>query len=63
MQKMVVSAACSGLWRDFTVIKWIFDYLQRPIYVWSNEFGSIIDKQGLEFELKLLYLAFGSNHF
>ena len=63
MQKMSVSASHGGLWGDFTIIEWIFDYLQRPIYVWSNVTGCIINKQGCEFELEPLHLAFGSSHF
>jgi hypothetical protein len=41
MQKMVVSAMYSRLWEDFIANKWIFDYLQRPIYVWFNKSGSL----------------------
>jgi hypothetical protein len=48
---------------DFTAIEWIFNYLQRPIYVWSNESGRIIDKQECEFEREPFHLALGLNHF
>ena len=33
MQKMAVSTVHGGLWGDFTTIKWISNYLQRPIYI------------------------------
>jgi hypothetical protein len=63
MQKMSVNAVRGGLWRDFTAIKWIADYLQKPIYVWSTASGHIIAKEECEFELEPLHIAFGSSHF
>jgi hypothetical protein len=63
MQKMSVSVIRGGIWGDFIAIKWIADYLQKPIYVWSTASGQIITKGGCEFELELLYIAFGSSHF
>jgi hypothetical protein len=63
MQKMFVSVVYDGFWGDFTAIKWISDYLQKLMYVWSNITGRIIDKQECEFELKPLHLVFGNNHF
>jgi hypothetical protein len=63
MQMMLVNVVHGRLWGDFTTIKWVSDYLQRPFYIWSNEIGRIINKQGCEFELEPLHLAFGSNHF
>ena len=50
-------------WGDFTAIKWISDYLERPIYVWSTQSGRIINKLGCEFQLEPFHLAFGSSHF
>jgi hypothetical protein len=63
MQKMSISTVRGGLWGDFTAIKWIVDYLQKPIYVWSTASRHIIAKEGCEFELEPLHIAFGSNHF
>lgn len=63
IQRMSLSARQGGLWGDFTAIKWVSDYLQRPIYVWSTESGKLIDKEGSEFQLELFHLAFGSRHF
>ena len=63
MQKMAISAAHGGLWGDFTAIKWIFDYLQRPIFVWHKDNARIISIFGLKFQLEPLHLAIGSNHF
>jgi hypothetical protein len=44
-------------------IKWIVDYSQKPIYVWSTASRPIITKEGCEFELEPLHKAFGSSHF
>lgn len=63
MQKMAISATQGGLWGDFTAIKWMSDYLQRPIYVWSNESGMIMAREGCEFQSEPLHLTFGSSHF
>jgi hypothetical protein len=29
------------LWKDFIIIKWIYDYLQKTIYIWFNERGKL----------------------
>ena len=63
MQKMAVSVVHGGLWGDFTPIKWISNYLQRPIYIWHNDSARIINIFGSEFDIEPLYLAFGFNHF
>jgi hypothetical protein len=63
MQKMSISAVHGGLWGDFTAIKWIADYLKKPIYVWSIASGQIIAKEGCEFELEPLHIAFENSHF
>lgn len=33
IQRMYVSATQGGIWDDFTSIKWVFDYSQRPVYI------------------------------
>jgi hypothetical protein len=63
MQKMSISAVHGGLWGDFTAIKWIADYLKKPIYVWSIVSEQIIAKEGCEFGLEPLHIAFGNSHF
>ena len=47
----------------FTAIKWIIDYLQRPIYIWYNDSAKIISILEFEFDMEPLHLAFGSSHF
>ena len=44
MKKMSISATQDGLWGVFTRIKWICDYLQKPLYEWSIVSGTIIVK-------------------
>lgn len=63
IRKMALSASNGGLWGDFTAIKWISDYLQKPIYVWLNDSAKIISISGQEFESEPLHLAFGSSHY
>ena len=60
---MALSASNGGLWGDFTAIKWISDYLRKPIYVWLKNSARIISISGQEFELEPLHLAFGNSHF
>ena len=63
MQKMALSAVHGGLWGDFIAIKWIFDYLQRPIYIWHINSARVISMFGSEFDIEPLHLAFRSSHF
>lgn len=44
MKTMFISATQGGLWGVFTTIKWICNYLQKPLYVWSIVSGTNIDK-------------------
>jgi hypothetical protein len=37
--------------------------LKKHIYVWSTASGQIIAKEGCEFELEPLHIAFGNSHF
>jgi len=34
--KMALCVTMGGLWGDFTVIFWIVEHLQRPIYIWNK---------------------------
>jgi hypothetical protein len=33
--KMTLSANMGSLWKDFIIIFWIAEYLQKPIYIWN----------------------------
>jgi hypothetical protein len=34
--KMALSVSMGGLWKDFTSIFWIAEYLPRLIYIWNE---------------------------
>jgi hypothetical protein len=60
---MSQNVAHGGLWGDFTIIFWISQYLQRPIYVWCKTSVQILMKCGKEYYLTLvMYLTFGNQH-
>jgi hypothetical protein len=42
LNKMPQNAAHGGLWGDFTIMFWISQYLQRPIYVWCKTIAWIL---------------------
>ncbi len=33
--KMALCVTMGRAWGDFTMIFWIFEYLQKPIYIWN----------------------------
>jgi hypothetical protein len=54
LKKMSQNEAQGGLWGDFTVIFWISQYLQRPIYVWCKTIVWILMMCEEEYNLTLV---------
>jgi len=44
-------------------IFWVSQYLQCGIHVWNKHNGKIMVKVGYEFEVNLLNIVYGNNHF
>ena len=57
---MSISATNGGVWDDFTTIKWLSTYLSRPINIWNVHRGRILSTFGVEFNTKIIHLAFDS---
>jgi hypothetical protein len=61
--KMALCVTMGHLWGNFTIIFWIVDYLQRPIYIWNKISKCIMSKCGMNFQSILLYIVYNFQHF
>ena len=60
IEKMSISASVGGIWGDFIVVNWIFDYLSTPITIWNVNTGYKLITFGKEFSNNVMHLAFDS---
>ncbi len=51
-----------GFWGDFTIIFWVVEYIQRPIYIWNKISKHIMSQCGIYFQ-STLHIAYNSQHF
>lgn len=58
IHKTSFSAINKVKWGDFTIIKWVPDYLRNPINVWNVHSGRILNTFGIEFNTKISNIAF-----
>jgi hypothetical protein len=63
IKKMFISTLDGGLWGDFIVIYWIFEYLHHSIHVWNKNNDQIMVQIQQENTSIPLNLVYGNNHF
>jgi len=56
MTKMPLSVIVKGSWRDFTIIIWIIEYLQTPIYIWNKISKHTMSQYEMDFQYTLIHL-------
>jgi len=61
--KMALCVTMGGLWGDFTSIFWIFEYLQKLIYIWIKISKHIMSQCGMDFQSIPLYITYNFQHF
>jgi hypothetical protein len=52
-----------GLWGDFTIIFWIFEYLRRPIYNWNKVLKCFMSQFRMDFQSIPLHIIYNFQHF
>jgi hypothetical protein len=63
MNKMGLSVRNGGLWGDFTILLWVSQSMECPIFVWNKHNGRIMLKCGKYFPSATIQLVFGDAHY
>jgi len=61
--KMALCVTMGSLWGDFTSILWIFEYLQKLIYIWIKISKRIMSQRRMDFQSIPLHITYNSQHF
>jgi hypothetical protein len=55
---MALSVTMKGSWRDFTIIIWIIEYLQTPIYIRNKMSKHTMSQYEMDFQYIFIHLIF-----